>query len=419
MAWPDIILEFGGKLFNDYIRLNTYFATIKGLWNAHIGGTADKHAAEHIAYSGRATGEDVKSALDNIHNRINTIVASAGDSNTEIVDARGSEVVLRDRLDKYDAQLAENALQIYAPALDVASSVRPKCAYSTLWNNLPSLSSILALVDNCIGMFDYVSHSIYCYYNIATHAIEHRLEGGVTVTDIVSALEYSAAKGMPVRVIKIHQTLPDIVADVGFEEAINKYKTFIDNIVSTYGHLNPEYITIMNEDYNSYTNPTYETGIISLLDYVRSKGYRAGITYRTSSTNQVPANIVNACDGYFMNWYPVMSIKKNRTTYSDVETAFAQYAKREFGVLKALYPDKEIIVSEFGLCSNWLALEYPETYYSLDDYPDTYSLVPAYWVFKAFMEIIAPYIKEFWIWYYVDTCNNTNCRNLFSQYIKY
>lgn len=309
--------------------------------------------------------------------------------------------------------------QIYLPNLDVAPSARPKCAFSTLWSSSQSLASMKSQVDKCVGMFDYVSHSIYCTYDTSTHSIQHQLNGGVTVNNMVEALNYCAEKGMPTRVVKIHQTLAPIVADVGFDEAINKYKVFIDLVISKYGHLQLEYITILNEDYSSYTNSAYEVGIISLLDYIRSKGYKAGITYRTASTNQVLPNIVNACDAYFMNWYPPYSIKAQRTTLADIKAAFEQYAKREFAVIKSLYPDKEIIVSEFGICGNWLALGSPETYYSVTEYPGTASSIPAYWVFKTFIEVISPYIKEFWIWYYVDTYNNANCRKLFSQYIKY
>jgi hypothetical protein len=51
-----------------------------------------------------ATFQDHKSRVDNI-------VAGAGNSNTEIVDARGGKVVLKDRLDAVDASLAEKAKQ--------------------------------------------------------------------------------------------------------------------------------------------------------------------------------------------------------------------------------------------------------------------------------------------------------------------
>jgi hypothetical protein len=63
MAWPAFILNKIGKLKDDYIRLNTYFATIKSIWDAHIAGTADKHLAAHIEYT--PNGNSMKTQYDN------------------------------------------------------------------------------------------------------------------------------------------------------------------------------------------------------------------------------------------------------------------------------------------------------------------------------------------------------------------
>jgi lysophospholipase L1-like esterase len=73
-----------------------------------------------------ATFQDHKSRVDNI-------VAGAGNSNTEIVDARGGKVVLKDRLDAVDASLAEKASKTYVDSeITKKASGAPKGVYATL-----------------------------------------------------------------------------------------------------------------------------------------------------------------------------------------------------------------------------------------------------------------------------------------------
>ncbi|MDQ0154901.1 hypothetical protein [Robertmurraya andreesenii] len=86
--------------------------------DAHKVSTS-AHAAQHITYNGNAsnnTNSSVKKALDDIDDRIDNLVATVGDSNTEIVDARDNlqgqtYPTLKDRLDteynRLNEQLAE------------------------------------------------------------------------------------------------------------------------------------------------------------------------------------------------------------------------------------------------------------------------------------------------------------------------
>lgn len=75
--------------------------------NAHALGTT-AHPAENITYSGPVSGAiNVKQAIDNQNQRINSIVGQTGSSNTEIVDARAgtdgvAHPVLKARLDRME-----------------------------------------------------------------------------------------------------------------------------------------------------------------------------------------------------------------------------------------------------------------------------------------------------------------------------
>ena len=74
----------------------------------------DAHNAQSISYYGKIPVKNVNQAIDSVDSRINGIVASAGESNTEIVDARQPATgeafpVLGARLNAVDTQLAEYA----------------------------------------------------------------------------------------------------------------------------------------------------------------------------------------------------------------------------------------------------------------------------------------------------------------------
>jgi lysophospholipase L1-like esterase len=76
--------------------------------DAHEASTT-AHPAQNITYSGLVAGAaNVKQGLDNLHTRVNNIIAD-GDSSAEVVDARGSFPVLGDRLNATAAQLADIA----------------------------------------------------------------------------------------------------------------------------------------------------------------------------------------------------------------------------------------------------------------------------------------------------------------------
>jgi len=83
--------------------------------NAEIVGhkaSEQAHAADAITYNGNVPAASVKEAIDKTDSRISEIVAQAGDSNTEIVDARGGAPVLGERLNGLDEQLADTKTEL-------------------------------------------------------------------------------------------------------------------------------------------------------------------------------------------------------------------------------------------------------------------------------------------------------------------
>lgn len=79
--------------------------------DAHEASTT-AHPAQNITYTGLVAGAaNVKQGLDNLYTRVNDIIAD-GDSSAEVVDARGGYPVLGDRLNDFDEQLADLAINV-------------------------------------------------------------------------------------------------------------------------------------------------------------------------------------------------------------------------------------------------------------------------------------------------------------------
>lgn len=88
------------------------FQQIQEKYNNHAGGTADKHNAQHITYSGNVAGAtNVKEGLDKLRDRVEQIITTPADSVSaqEIIEARGQEDSLGGRFDRIETQLIENA----------------------------------------------------------------------------------------------------------------------------------------------------------------------------------------------------------------------------------------------------------------------------------------------------------------------
>lgn len=88
--------------------------------DAHVAGTAEKHAAEKITYSGSVTGAtEVKQGLDLLKARVDEIITTpiSGEAAAqELVDARNGEDTLGDRLTGIDTQLAQMSTEVGSKA---------------------------------------------------------------------------------------------------------------------------------------------------------------------------------------------------------------------------------------------------------------------------------------------------------------
>ncbi|RDW21047.1 hypothetical protein CWR48_04335, partial [Oceanobacillus arenosus] len=93
---------------------------IKNLANSVRNAIYGKDVRESIAKSMEATGDtaDVaKKTSEEQIERVDRIIANAGKDNTEIVDARGGEKLLGNRLNSIDQNMAQMASLSYVDAI--------------------------------------------------------------------------------------------------------------------------------------------------------------------------------------------------------------------------------------------------------------------------------------------------------------
>ena len=155
----------------------------------HVTGTADKHAAQDVTYSGNEDGVTVKAAIDNVHTRVDTIVAGAGASNTEILDARGTYAILKDRLDGSDSQLADNTQQLNAI---------PQQIYITEKAKQVDLNVEKARIDNFVAMPPTVDNVETTDIRVGSNGTTFASAGTAVRTQIIEVQDgiYSNFKGI-------------------------------------------------------------------------------------------------------------------------------------------------------------------------------------------------------------------------------
>ncbi|WFB57468.1 SGNH/GDSL hydrolase family protein [Paenibacillus sp. BR1-192] len=98
---PDSLREMYPKINRNFQKVNTELI-------GHIGSTT-AHKAEDIIYTGEATGNNVKQAVDGLDKRIDNLILESGNSDPEVADARGGYTVLGDRLNASDNRVADKA----------------------------------------------------------------------------------------------------------------------------------------------------------------------------------------------------------------------------------------------------------------------------------------------------------------------
>ena len=178
---------------------------------------------------------------------------------------------------------------------------------------------------------------------------------------VKSAIEYAKGLGMTVDGIKFHCTQTTLGTDTS---TYAKYKEQALAVLSEIGE-GIQYVTLFNEYPNSYLKSENASYVLDTINAVKAEGYKVGISFTYPGeglrTYREQKSIVDALDIIGSNLYAKHGYKGKNTTLSD--SVFAWDMRfTHFKVLKEIYPDKPVILTETGVQHFWEALAAPSLY---------------------------------------------------------
>ena len=333
--------------------------------------------------------------LGGLAKRVNDIVASTGESNIEIVDARRDNITgvvhntLGERIDSVSEQL--DTVSVDTRKLKFKINVSP------WWYNASK-----TIIDNDIALYKKMGVD---GFTLCVH-VENSGDT-LIINEDLDLLLYAIGEikkvGMSVSAIKMHCT------QKVFDSASNsfeQYKSLVFNVADKFKNLDIKYFTYLNEVPNIYNGSDVknETLINELATYTRNLGFKVGVTFTNDleildTIYKYPGRVINY-DCFFRNTYTIIGYKGEKTTYQDSIYAWEQ-PEKIVNVCKSLFPNKPFIFSECGIQHFWEALRNPALY----DYPNwgtngrgKVAEIFYYGLFES-KTLNSGLIDEVWMWY--------------------
>ncbi|MEE6642995.1 hypothetical protein PS375_09120, partial [Limosilactobacillus pontis] len=179
-------------------------------------------------------------------------------------------------------------------------------------------------------------------------------------------------------------------------------------------------LVLFNERGDLYgSTSTYAGNVLSVLQDLITDSYTVDISFQ-SLTDFVNADsrIQSAVDSILINSYARISDKKQGTTLDDVADGIDDNNYALAAYVQSLYPSKPLIMSEFGIKSNWAAFDetWSWDFSAADD--DATGTVP-YLYLRGLMQSKA--IKLFdgvWLWFYADLLKSSAGKEYLQAYKK-
>ena len=355
--------------------------------------------------------ENIELKQQTLENVFNQLIINAGNSNAEIVDARveadgTTYSKLRDRLNKVDSQIKENAKKLNERIF------KPKFGVSAYWGEVSdrvggSYTSTLENMKNDIEIWkahgvDEVIIPLHIGYNSSINNIflAENLE------TIKQGCQEIINNGLKIACIKVHvmHLSSNDVSSIGKDTFTNKYSNIIQNICESLRTYNIEYLIPFNEVNWIYNDGNMKNFVINVINTCKSYNYKVSISTAGAEENfNMYSDIHDSLDAISINYYQPISAKnniKNVDAYNSWKGSnilnFAQYFKNK-------YPSKEFIVSETGVNDFKEALISPETSFGTKRSNGIYQDI---YLNGAFNYLNNSLVDRVWWWFGFDNKNN-------------
>ena len=309
--------------------------------------------------------------LGGLAKRVNNIVASSGESNIEIVDARVDNITgvvhntIGERINSVSEQLDTSTNKLNKITTNENNACPKFCLDFEMYNN-ESLESCKAQID-VVKSFGF-KEILIC--------VKHTLTKG-TWTDITpinpydtvkAVIDYASSLGITTIGLKPHfndntgTSWFRMESMAAIETWLNGvYKTVLMNLANICVEKNLQYLGVCNE--MPYQTMSYQNVWKSICDEIRTKGLK---TFCCLTAHEYFNNSVcNYVDVIGLNMYPYISSKGVATSIDESIKGFTKdlrgYNYSEYiNKLANRHKDKEIWITEVGCSKNIDALSSPE-----------------------------------------------------------
>ena len=307
--------------------------------------------------------------LGGLAKRVNNIVASGGESNIEIVDARrdnNTGVVyntIGERMNSVSEQLDNMENKIYKRKL------KP-LLFQNVWsrnekdnNGLYTVSQPKELTKQAIEDYKYAGvDGLTFVIHIGYDASKNKIYSECNKDTIDYIISECLANDLKLSYFKFHEDfLCEDVVSIGVEEFKRQYMSIINEYLRLYKSYF-EYVGLFNEWRHFYMDNgftidgvTYDFTdfVVECLDKAKSYGYKASVSLAGvdsgvwSSLDELSTKVKNACDVYMINYYQPIGYKLEKTTFND--SLIAHQNSQLNKLSDSLLMDKKIIITETGL----------------------------------------------------------------------
>lgn len=370
-------------------------------------------------------GTDTQTLLQTLQNRIAELEAKIKQDNLFTqAEADAFKQSLSDQLtnsvnQKVDAAIAE--IKSYGLA---TTNIRKQISYNGYWSNLDqshsggvytsSLDTIKNDIDQMAPLVDGV-----------TLIFRQYITGGKLVVleslDIFKqAIAYAKSKGLAITGYKFHcLTSIDDIKEYGVSEFFADYKANVDKVTSALPEAGVPLI-LFNERGDLYgaTSP-YSGNVRNVLQDLVGASFKVDVSFQSlQDFISTDPRIQEIVDSITVNSYARISDKKQGTTLDDVADGIDDNYYALATYVHSLYPSKPLIMSEFGIKSNWAAFDetWSWDFSAADD--DTTGKVPYLYLRGLMRSKTIKLFDSVWLWFYDDLLTSDAGKEYLQNYKK-
>ena len=354
-------------------------------------------------------GTDTRGLLQTLQNRIAELEEKIKqDGLFTQAEADAFKQTITDQLtnsvnQKVDAAIAE--IKSYGLA---TTNIRKQIAYNGYWSNLDlshsggvytsSLDAIKNELDQMAPLVDGVALLFHQYITGGKLVVLENLD------TFKQAIAYAKSKGLFIAGYKFHcETSIDDIKSYGVSEFFADYKANVDKVASALPEAGVP-LVLFNERGDLYgaTSP-YSGNVRNVLQDLVSASYKVDISFQSLQDfiNADP-HVQEIVDSILINSYAMISDKNRETTLPDIVTGIDANFYNSALYVHSLYPQKPLIMSEFGIKNNWAAFDETWSWNFSSVYDDPTGKV-YYLYLRGLMQ--SETIKLFdgvWLWFYAD-----------------